>query len=516
MKTQVLIIGGGATGTGVARDLALRGVKSILIEQQDLNHGASGANHGLLHSGARYVEKDMEAAQECRDEGQILKKLDGHCIDDSGGLFIAVEGDDENYIADFPNHCERCGLPCEKIDVEEALELEPTLSKKLIAAYKVDDASIDPFKLSLENTTHAEQYGSSVLRYTKASEFKISNGKITSTVCTNTMTGEETIIEADVVVNASGAWAGIVAQMAGASMNVLYSKGTLLITHKRMTKHVINRLGPAADADILVPGGTVSILGTTSRRIETLDEIRPTVEEVDFIIDESAQMVPSLESVRYIRAYAGVRPLIGSSSGDDRNVSRGFTLLDHLDDGLENFVSISGGKLTTYRFMAEKVSDMVCDRLGVTAPCITRTEPLPSAHLTQWTEPGLAPKKWLHKPDMNDMLLCECEMVPTSAIDTIINDIKQHNTHLDLKAIGLRSRVGKGSCQGSLCGIRVTSYMYDRGDFDSLEGLDSMHDFLNERWKGERPILWGMPIIQSELTEALHCGFFGFELEEDK
>jgi glycerol-3-phosphate dehydrogenase len=96
LKTQVLIIGGGATGTGVARDLALRGVQCILVEKKDINAGASGANHGLLHSGARYVSSDPESARECRDENRLLKQLAPDCIEDTGGLFVAVEGDDED------------------------------------------------------------------------------------------------------------------------------------------------------------------------------------------------------------------------------------------------------------------------------------------------------------------------------------------------------------------------------------------------------------------------------------
>ena len=149
MQTQVLIIGGRATGTGLARDLALRGVHCILVERLDINAGASGANHVLLHSGARYVSYDTVLAQECKKEGAILKRLAPHCINNTGGLFVAVEGDDENYVADFPNLCNRCNIPVQELDIKEVREMEPTLSDKLIAAYGVEDAFIDPFKLSI-------------------------------------------------------------------------------------------------------------------------------------------------------------------------------------------------------------------------------------------------------------------------------------------------------------------------------------------------------------------------------
>ena len=137
LKTQVLIVGGGATGAGLARDLSLRGVPCLLVERGDIAAGASGANHGLLHSGARYVAKDPQAAMECAVEGAILKKVAAGCIEDTGGLFVAVAGDDERYVADFPSHCHTCGVACEPLALGEAREMEPVLSEKLIAAFKV-------------------------------------------------------------------------------------------------------------------------------------------------------------------------------------------------------------------------------------------------------------------------------------------------------------------------------------------------------------------------------------------
>ena len=130
MQTQVLIIGGGATGTGIFRDLSLRGVQCILVEKDDLNAGASGGNHGLLHSGGRYVSNDQSSARECKKEGDVLKKVAPQCIDDAGGLFVAIEGDDEKFIADYPKFCAECGVPCKEVSVKEARELEPVLSEK--------------------------------------------------------------------------------------------------------------------------------------------------------------------------------------------------------------------------------------------------------------------------------------------------------------------------------------------------------------------------------------------------
>ena len=103
-------------------------------------------------------------------------------------------------------------------------------------------------------------------------------------------------------------------------------------------------------------------------------------------------------------------------------------------------------------------------------------------------------------------------MVPKSAVDAIIESIRSQNGQPDLRAIALRSRIGKGACQGTFCGVRVTSYLYDQGELASGESLASLRDFLNQRWKGQHPTLWEKQLVQAELLEALHCGFFGLEL----
>jgi len=513
VETQVLIVGGGAIGTGLARDLALRGVQCILAEKGDINSGASGGNHGLLHSGGRYVSTDPAVARECREESEFVKKLAPHCIEDTGGLFVAVEGDDEGYVADFPHLCDRSEIPVKALDTNEALELEPALSKKTIAAYLVEDASIDPFKLSLENISQAQQLGSKLLGHTKVTGFKKNGNRIQAVLLQDMKTGEEIIVEPQEVVNACGAWAGEVAALAGVSINILYSKGSLLVTDRRVTERIINRLRSPADGDILVPGGTVSILGTTSIRIDSLGKISPTVSEVDLIVEEGAAMIPALETARYIRAYSGVRPLLEEEAEDnDRSVSRGFTLLDHIQDGLENFSTISGGKLTTYRFMAEKAADLVCDRMGITNPCLTRTEPLPSTPAGMWTEPGLGPRLWIKGEGPENQPLCECEILPKNIIDSVIRSIQEQGDKPDLRAVGLRSRMGKGSCQGTFCGKRVTAHLYERGDLCADEGLTHLRSFLRERWKGERSVLWDAQLIQAEFKEALYCGLSGLEL----
>ncbi len=513
IETEALIIGGGITGAGIMRDLSLRGIHCILVEKRDLCAGASGGNHGLLHSGARYVSNDLQSAIECRIEGEILKKIAPHCIEETGGLFVSVEGDDQEFAANFPTMCNKAGIRCDEIGTSEARVMEPALTEFLAKVYHVADATIDPFHLALENVAHAEQINQS--KYMPHSEiigFSRQDSTIQEALCQDSRTGQKFIIKARQFVNAGGGWAMNIAHMAGCDdVRVLWSKGTLLVSHDRLTDRVINRLRPPADGDILVPGGTVSILGTTSLRTDEIENVRPTVDEVNMNVQEGMIMVPAIASTRFIRAFSRVRPLVqDAESHDDRDVARSFSLFDH-SNSLENFCTITGGKLTTFRLMAEKTADLVAARLDNHNRCSTHTEPLPDSGSCRWTEPGASPRYWYSSKDPDDMILCECEMVPQSAITQILADSPGAEKQMSLESIALRSRAGKGPCQGSFCGIRIASHLYDQKYYTDNRGLYHMRDFFSERFKGMRSVIWGQQMAQIELAEALHCGLLGLE-----
>jgi glycerol-3-phosphate dehydrogenase len=113
------------------------------------------------------------------------------------------------------------------------------------------------------------------------------------------------------------------------------------------------------------------------------------------------------------------------------------------------------------------------------------------------------------------MVLCECEMLPQSAIAQIVADAPGAAAQPTLETIALRSRVGKGPCQGSFCGIRIGSYLYDQGVWRDHSGLTHLRDFFDERFKGQRSVSWGQQSAQMELAEALHCGLLGLDKLED-
>ena len=145
---DAIIIGGGATGTGIARDLSLRGLKVLLLEKNDLCEGTSGRNHAMLHSGARYIIHDKESALQCAKEKSVLLEIAPHIIETCGGYFIAISNKDLEYSDKFFEACKENGIFCEEITPDEFLKLEPKCNPSVKRVFKVKDAYIDPFVLT--------------------------------------------------------------------------------------------------------------------------------------------------------------------------------------------------------------------------------------------------------------------------------------------------------------------------------------------------------------------------------
>lgn len=496
LKTEVIIVGGGATGVGIARDLSRRRIPSILIEKGDLASGASGRNHGLLHSGARYAVTDPQAAKECIQENRILCKIAPHCIEQTGGLFISLPEDDLKFRDLFLRSCEKIGIPTQLLPPEEALTLEPELNPDLLSAIKVPDGAIDPFALVLSNARDAEDHGAKFLLHTEVLSILLEENKVKGVKVKDLITEEEYTIETSFLINATGAWADHFLKSLGLRIGIALSKGSMMITNRRLSRGVINRCRPPSDGDIIVPNHTVSILGTTSVHLEEVENFEVTPSEVFLLIRETSRLIPSIEGSRFIRAYAGIRPLfMEKGKQDDRAISRGFVLIDHEErDGIKNLISITGGKLITYRLMAEKTSDLICHKMGVNISCTTHSVPLPGA------EPSLALRERL-KALGQEEILCDCELVKRDEVEKILKNenLKQ------LQDILHRTRIAKGTCQGGFCVYRLLGILNESGkSFEDSNKI--LKEFLEERWKGIRPILWGSAIKEEEMIEGIYKG----------
>ncbi|KLV08865.1 glycerol-3-phosphate dehydrogenase [Photobacterium aquae] len=525
-ETDVVIIGGGATGTGIMRDCALRGIPCILIERDDLASGTTGRNHGLLHSGARYAVTDQESARECIQENRILKKIARHCVEDTQGLFISLPDDDLDFQKNFIDACQQADIDVEQLTPEEALRLEPNCNPALIGAVKVPDGTLDPFRLSASNVLDAVEHGARLFNHTMVTGLIREGATVKGVNCLCLKTGKHFEVRAKQVVNAAGIWGQQICEYGDLSIKMFPAKGSLLILDYRINNLVINRCRKPSDADILVPGDTISLIGTTSERIDydKIDDLHVTSKEIDILLEEGTKLAPIMANTRVLRAYAGVRPLVavdGDTSG--RNISRGIVLLDHAErDGLDGFVTITGGKLMTYRMMAEWTTDLVAKKLGNTQPCITHTKPLPGSeqaapkkqptaslakpvYQSAYYRHGERAEKFLSNNLKSQAVICECEMVTCGEVEYAIKDLNVHNL-VDLRR---RTRIGMGPCQGELCSYRAAGLFSEYGNKSGNEASHLLEDFLEERWKGIKPVFWGDALREGEFTYWIYEGLFG-------
>jgi glycerol-3-phosphate dehydrogenase len=372
-KYHALIIGGGGTGAALAHDLALRGLDVTLVERGEVTSGTTGRHHGLLHSGARYAVKDKESARECIEENTILRKIAPGLFEENDGLCVAVTEADVEYSHTFIESCGECGIPTQRLSREEAFRLEPLLSPDLIMAVRIPDASFDALRLPLRFLATAKKNGAVVKTYCEVVEMLKEGSTIAGVRVRDHRSGQEYPIKADIVINAAGPWSGKVADMVGVEVPIRPSPGVMLALRGRLCNMVINRLTPSGDGDIIVPQRGLSIIGTTSWVVDDPDNLGLPQDHVAKMYSEGEKMIPAVRQAPFRAAWAAARPLIGPRGADTgRELSRTFKCFDHVDEGVEGFVTITGGKATTLRGMAEMAANVVVKKLGVDVPCQTR------------------------------------------------------------------------------------------------------------------------------------------------
>ena len=372
---HVLIIGGGGTGGALAHDLTLRGVKVTLVERGEITSGTTGRHHGLLHSGARYAVGDQESAVECIEENTILRRICPGSFEENDGLFIAVTDEDMEYLEPLMKGCADCGIPTQQLTPDEALRLEPLLNPELKAAVRIPDATMDAMRMPLRFFATARHNGAEIHPYIEVQDLIVHDRVVSGAVVHDHVTGKDGEIHADIVVNATGPWSEKIAAMAGVDVPIRPSPGVLLALRGRLCNMVINRLHKSGDGDIVVPQRGLSVVGTSSWTVDDPDDLGLPEDHVQKMYEEGAKLIPAVKQAEFRAAWSAARPLIGSRDQADtgRELSRTFKTYDHKDtDGLEGFVTITGGKGTTLRGMAELCANVICGKLDVQAECATR------------------------------------------------------------------------------------------------------------------------------------------------
>jgi glycerol-3-phosphate dehydrogenase len=349
-----------------------------VIERREVAFGTTGSNHCLLHSGGRYCVTDQESAIEYIDENLILRKIMPDLLELNDGLFVAVTESDLAFKQRFLEGCAACHIPAREVSVAHAVAMEPFLNPAILAAIQIPDGVFEPFRFCLAFLATAIQNGAVVRTFTEVTDFVFFGRALTGVRTHDHRTGKDETISGDIIINSAGPWAGEIAAKANVSVPEVPTAGVMVALDCRLNNMVLNRLNKPSDGDIVVPQRATSVIGTTSWKVEDPDLITIPPEHVDRMITQGEQLLPAVRKVPMRAKMAVARPLIAMSGTDARELSRTFECFDHARNGVDGFVTITGGKTTTARAMAERVTDIVCQKFDIKATCRTRDVPLTS------------------------------------------------------------------------------------------------------------------------------------------
>ena len=378
------IIGGGATGLGVAVDAASRGFRTVLFEQYDFAKGTSSRATKLVHGGVRYLQQgNIKLVTEALHERGILRRNAPHLVKDQSFIVPNYKWWEGPYyglgLKVYDWMAGELGLGKSKwLSREETLELAPTLDAEgLRGGVLYHDGQFDDARLAIELAKTAAEQGAVVLNYCRVGEFLKEDGRVMGVKAVDMIAGETYTVHAKTVINATGVFTDSILQLdqPGSETVIAPSQGVHIILDKDFLPGQAAILVPHTDDGrvlFAVPWHDKIIVGTTDTPVNVATiEPRALPEEVDFILQQIGrylQKVPGRADI--LSVFAGLRPLVKSSSKKTAELAR-----DHLilvaDSGL---ITITGGKWTTYRRMAEDTVNTAIQRAGLAArPCVTAT-----------------------------------------------------------------------------------------------------------------------------------------------
>ena len=429
---DVIIIGGGINGAGVARDAALRGLKTILLEKGDFASGTSSWSSRLIHGGLRYLEYfEFPLVRESLKEREVLLRTAPHLV--------------EPLLLTIPIYSNR-SRPYWKIwagmilyDIFSFDKTVPVHRMLPQAQFKQLFRSIDTDGLSggaqyydgqvayaerlcLENIISAQESGAVALNYTEVTQLNRKGDRIISVTCKDLLTDQEFIIQGHaqtMVINTSGPWVDNICNL-GAEENQKAPIGKTQKIGGTKGSHIIVAPFPGAPDTtfyveaksdgrpfFIIPWLGMYLIGTTDLKYQgDLDRIKASNEEIDYLINETNNIIPianlSREDIKF--TYSGVRPLPNEEGKKPGSVTRKHILYNHKKEGVTNLISLIGGKLTTYRHVGEEIINAVYRQQKHPAPrCQTDTQPLPGYILSNDTRIQEAIEKYSDRVSLNSI-----------------------------------------------------------------------------------------------------------------
>jgi glycerol-3-phosphate dehydrogenase len=531
MHYDLIVIGGGINGTGIARDAALRGLSVALFERDDWGAGTTGHSTRMIHGGVRYLLYDVPTTRHSSEDAGRIRRIAPHLTWRIPFLWPLYPGNPfmreatEAFLAAYDVPAARKGgLRHARLSAQEARSLEPGLAPDLAGAVTLDEWGCDVFRLAALNALDARDAGARIHAHTEVLELEFQGRDVCGVRVRDTLDGTERSISGTIVINAAGPWADRVAALGGARVAMRPGKGVHVTFERRIGNFGLILEGKDGRTMFLVPHGAETIVGTTDDDYygdPSHVDLEITSDEVAYVIEAAARALPQARSWRPLRAWAGVRNTLFEWGVESDDLSRRHEILDHeARDGVPGLLSIVGGKLAAYRQQSEDAVDAVLAKLGRdAAPCSTGTRPLPGAEPAPdfiamareiplppasleriWARQGALVRAIFAGADADALApICRSEAITAAEIRHAVlvegcrtlDDLRRH-VHL-----------AAGPCEGSDCIAPAAHLLAELLDWSADHTRAAMREFLNQLWIARRPALQGATLAQEELLRAV-------------
>ncbi len=533
---DVIVLGGGVNGTGVARDCAMRGLRVLLLERADFGVGASGNSSGMIHGGIRYMLSDRQVtALACRDSGYI-QRIAPHLLFRIPFLMPFASRRERSRLVDRATWYAtevyvgtydlfqplKRGKPSTRLSAEELYVLEPGLRPGLTGAVTLDEWGIDAFRLCTLNALDAAARGADVRTWTEGRELLRGVGRVEGVRWRDLLTGEVGEARAPVVFNATGAWSPALARRSGVRVPMRPGKGVHLTLDRRYSNYGVICAAVDGRQMFVMPHESESIVGTTDDDYYgDPDDLEATNDEVEYLLEGAASLLPGVRAARITRAWCGLRTTLYEYGPNEDALSREHQLHDGAVDGLAGLLSFVGGKLASYRAQSEEATDRVMDLLGrPRGTCRTHEVPLPGGDEVpdpaRLAESGLvaapvaARLVYRHGSRAREVLrlvqedprlaLVLCRDEGILAAEVVF--CARHEKVRRLQDLRRRCRVGLGACAGVDC-ARISAQLVGRElGWDADRVRAELADLLDQGWRERRAVLDGAQLAQEELVRG--------------
>jgi glycerol-3-phosphate dehydrogenase len=510
-EVDVVVIGGGVNGTGVARDAAMRGLSVALFERNDLAFGASGNSSGMIHGGPRYLTYDPDVTQtSCEDSGHI-QAIAPHLLfripfllpvpRAKRRLFPFIDAFFEAYDRYQPL---KRGKPHTRLSADEMLALEPGIRGDLHGGLTFDEWGIDGARLCTANALDAEERGARLhVGCTVEAIEREDDGAVVAVRWRDRHSSAIGRITTRAVVNATGAWAPITASLGdipARHARVRPGKGIHVVFDRRLSNYAIMSQTIDGRTIFIEPWQNVSIIGTTDDDYYgDLDDVVANSEEVRYLVEGVARVFPAVRSGRIIGTYAGVRPTLYEYGKLEDALSREHEIVDHAAHGADGMYSMIGGKLASYRLFAQEMVDLLAQRFDVARACSSHSSPLPGGD-REVDESRLAASMGIDATSARRLVyrhgsrteriqervlrnghearvVCVCEPV----IEAEVRHVVTHEHARSVADVSRRTRLGLGACGGMRCAARCGQIVAEERGASPADGMRDALRFLTRQ-----------------------------------